>query len=277
VARTIVWTLAAVIMLFVLVTAAAWLFQRKLIYFPDSTSPPPADEVIPGARDVTLRTADGLELGAWLVPALPPQRPITVLVANGNAGDRSDRAGLAAELSKAGFQVLLFDYRGYAGNPGSPTQSGLALDVRAAYDYLVSEAGVRPEQLIALGESLGAAVTTELAVERTVGGLVLRSPFTDLAAVGQDHYPFLPVGLLLKDDFPVEELITDVEAPISVVYGSGDSIVSPEQSRAVADAAPSLVELVEVAGADHNDGALVSGQPLVGSVIHIAELITEGS
>jgi pimeloyl-ACP methyl ester carboxylesterase len=272
VVRALIWTVTTALVLYVAVTVLAWIFQRKLIYFPDQAAPPSAAEVIPGARDVTLRTTDGLELGAWLVPPSPPDRSMTVMVSNGNAGDRSGRAPLAKALAEAGFQVLLFDYRGYAGNPGSPSETGLALDVRAAYDYLVSEAGVRPDQLIAVGESLGAAVTTELAANRPVAGVVLRSPFSDLAAVGRDHYPFLPVGLLLKDEFPVEDLIGDVSAPVTVVYGSDDSAVSPTQSRAVADAAPTLVDVVEVPGADHNDDALVYGPALVNAVIDLAEL-----
>ena len=93
-----------------------------------------------------------------------------------------------------GFGVLLFDYRGYGGNPGSPTESGLALDVRAAFRFLVEEAGVPPQRLLYYGESLGAAVVTELATEHPPAGLLLRSPFVDLAAVGQVHYPFLRSG-----------------------------------------------------------------------------------
>jgi pimeloyl-ACP methyl ester carboxylesterase len=121
------------------------------------------------------------------------------------------------------------------------------------------------------GESLGAAVVTELAVEKPPGGLVLRSPFVDLAAVGRVHYPFLPVRLLLRDDFPLVSHLTGVKAPVAVVYGSGDSVVPPEQSRAVAEAAPTLKELVELPGADHNDAALVHGPEVVAAVVRIAD------
>ena len=96
--------------------------------------------------------------------------------------------------------MLLFDYRGYGGNPGSPSEEGLARDVRAARQFLTDE-GVPGERLLYYGESLGAAVVAELATEHSPAGLVLRSPFTDLASVGQIHYPFLPVRALLKDRF----------------------------------------------------------------------------
>ena len=117
-----------------------------------------------------------------------------MLVAHGNAGDRAMRAPLAAALAARGMSVLLFDYRGYGGNPGDPTEEGLALDVRAARAYLVDELRVPPERLVYFGESLGSAVVTELATEHPPGGLLLRSPFTELADVAGEHYPFLPVG-----------------------------------------------------------------------------------
>ena len=103
--------------------------QRRLIYFPDPSAVPPAGEVIDGARDVTLHTSDGLELDAWFVPARSASDTNqAVLVAPGNGGNRSGRAGLATELSRRGLAVLLMDYRGYGGNPGSPTEDGLAKD-----------------------------------------------------------------------------------------------------------------------------------------------------
>jgi alpha-beta hydrolase superfamily lysophospholipase len=168
---------------------ALWEVQRRLIYLPSPGPVPPAQEVLEGAREATLRTSDGLELGAWLFPGRAPTNGMTVLVANGNAGDRSLRSPLANALGGKGFGVLLFDYRGYGGNPGHPSEEGLARDVRAAYRFLTVEEGVRRDDLIYFGESLGAAVVTELAIEHPPAGLVLRSPFSDLAAVGQVHYP----------------------------------------------------------------------------------------
>ena len=172
--------------------------------------------------------------------------------------------------------MLLFDYRGYGRNPGRPSEEGLARDARAAQRFLVEEAGVRPDQLVYYGESLGAAVVTRLASEVPPAGLVLRSPFVDLASVGRVHYPFLPVRTLLRDRFPVADRIRTVKAPVAVVYGSDDSIVPPEQSRAVAEAAPTLSRLVEIP-ADHNDRALLDDPRLVDAVVHLADEIDRAS
>ncbi|MGH3602849.1 MAG: alpha/beta hydrolase [Pseudonocardiaceae bacterium] len=265
---------AGLVLLVVLVATltAVWLLQRRLIYFPDPAVPPPAGSALPGAQEVTLRTEDGLALGAWHVAPTRADRGITVLVTPGNAGSRVARAPLARRLAAKGLAVLLLDYRGYGGNPGSPSEDGLIKDARAARVYLLNH-GVPAQRLIYFGESLGAAVATRLAAEQPPGGLMLRSPFTDLAAVGSRHYPLLPVRLLLRDRFPVTELIGQVRVPAAVVYGSADTIVPPEQSAAVAAAAGGPVRVVEVVGADHNDAALLEGNELVAAVFDLALIV----
>jgi fermentation-respiration switch protein FrsA (DUF1100 family) len=252
-----------------LVVAVLWAFQRQLVYLPGRGPVPPAAAVLPGARDVVLETEDGLELGAWYLPADAAQAP-AVLVASGNGGSRDLRAPLARALAEQGLSVLLFDYRGYGGNPGSPSEQGLARDVRAARRYLLDVAAVPDDRLLYLGESLGAAVVAELAAEHPPAGLVLRSPFEDLAAVGSLHYPLLPVRALLRDRYPVAQLVGEVDAPTTVVYGTADAIVPAQQSRRVAAAAARLHRLVAVPGADHNDPVLVAGEPVVSAVVELA-------
>ncbi|MCI0686249.1 MAG: lysophospholipase, partial [Sporichthyaceae bacterium] len=150
---------------------------------------------------------------------------------------------------------------------------GLALDVRAARAYLVDRAGFGQNRIIYVGESLGSAVVTELATEHPPAGLVLRSPFVDLAAVGRHHYPFLPVRALLRDRFPVADLVGSIRAPTIVVYGTADTVVPAAQSRAVASRAGNLVRLVAVEGADHNDRVLLDGAQLVDAIIELADRV----
>jgi fermentation-respiration switch protein FrsA (DUF1100 family) len=273
--RGVTYAVAGLLVIVALVLALAYIFQRRLIYLPSPGPVPAARDVLPGATDVRFPTADGLRLDAWFVPAGSPDRGVTVLVAPGNAGDRSLRAPLADALRRRGLSVLLLDYRGYGGNPGDPTEAGLALDVRAARRFLVDELRVRPDRLIYYGESLGAAVVTELATEHPGGGLLLRSPFVDLASIASVHYPLLPVRTLLKDRFPVAGNIARVRVPTTVVLGTADAIVPPEQSRAVAAAAPGPTTLVEVAGADHNDAALLTGRALIDAVDLLADRVAD--
>jgi fermentation-respiration switch protein FrsA (DUF1100 family) len=255
----------AVVVVVVVVVALAWVFQRRLVYLPFGAPDGPAAAYLDGGRDVVLHTDDGHDLTAWWAPATGPARNRTVLVAPGNGGSRLLRVPLARALAAEGFDVLLVEYRGYGGNPGSPTEEGLAADVGAAYRYLVEERGVAPDRLVLFGESLGGAPLTRLATERPVGALVLRSPFTSLADVGVRAYPFLPVRALLRDRFPLLEYVRAVPAPVAVVAGAADEIVPVEQSRAVADAAGALY--VEVPGARHNDTELNSGQAVVAVVV----------
>jgi len=264
-------TAGVVLLAVVVLVGGLWLFQRRLVYLPSPGPVPPAATVLAGAEDVTLTTADGLRLGAWFVPARGPRREVTVLVANGNAGDRSLRAPLAAALRAQGLDVLLFDYRGFGGNPGRPGEDGLVADARAAREHLVRERGVAPQRLLYLGESLGSAVVARLATEAPVGGVVLRSPFTDLAAIGERVYPFLPVRLLLLDRFPVLEPLARARVPTTVVLGEVDSLIPPDQSRAVAAAAGG--DVVAVPRADHNDAVLGHGPALVGAVVRRADAL----
>ncbi len=250
----------------------AWLLQRSLIYFPSGGAPGPVETVLPGGEAVAFVTEDGLELGAWFLPA--PQQPGTkrtvsaaVLVFNGNGGNRALRAPLAKALATNGIGVLLFDYRGYGGNPGSPSEEGLALDARAAVGYLEGRADVDPGRIVYFGESLGAAVAVSLAAERPPAALILRSPFTSLVDMAGAHYPFLPAGWLLKDRFTSMEKIGGIEAPLLVVVGTADSLVPPEQSRRLFAAAGRAERLLEIAGADHNDYALLAGEELVAAVV----------
>ena len=251
------------------VVAMLWALQRQLIYFPDPTPVPPAGDVIAGARDVTLHTADGLELGAWFVPATGHvDTGMAVLVAPGNGGNRAGRAGFAQELSARGLAVLLLDYRGYGGNPGSPSQDGLAADADAATAAL-GELGYPPHRTVYFGESLGSGVVAALQARHPPAGTVLRSPFTDLADVGAHHYPWLPVRALLRDRFPVVEHLASSDVPLTVIYGDRDSVVPPVLSACVADAAPGLAERVVIAGADHND-AVMFGPRVADAVARLA-------
>jgi pimeloyl-ACP methyl ester carboxylesterase len=247
--------------------------QRRLIYFPDRAPVPPADRVIDGARDVTLRTSDGLTLGAWFVPADPAaDQSLAVLFAPGNGGNRWGRAGFAVELSRRGFAVLLMDYRGYGGNPGTPSEEGLAEDAMAGAAVL-DELGYPAEATIYFGESLGTGVVAGLQARRPPAGLVLRSPFTELADVGAHHYRWLPVRVLLQDRFETAALLADSPVPVTVIYGDRDTIVPPELSARVADEARSLAERVVIRGADHDDEAMF-GPLVVDAVARLAKTVT---
>jgi hypothetical protein len=200
------------------------------------------------------------------VAGRPPLTGHTVIVFNGNAGNRAYRTPLAASLAERGIACLLFDYRGYGGNPGLPSERGLTEDALAVRLAMTERPDVDPQRIVYFGESLGAAVATRLAASHAPAALILRSPFPSLADVGAYHYPWLPVRWFLRDRYPVVEIVRQLHLPLLVIAGEEDSIVPPQFSEQVFDAAPGPKRLVLIPGADHNDEALLHGRTLVDAI-----------
>lgn len=227
---------------------AVWLLQRPLLYLAGGAVPsqPPV-----GMQAATLTTDDGVDLGAWWAPA--DGACATAIVLPGNAGTRALREPTARMLNDLGVSALLVDYRGYADNPGRPSESGLRADARAARAWLDAR-GVDDEEVVYLGESLGAAVATGLASERPPAALILRSPFPSLAEAAAAAYglPAVP-PLVLRDRYPVADQVAALsdQVAVAVVAGADDRIVPARLSAAVAEAAG--VEARMVASAGHND------------------------
>jgi uncharacterized protein len=241
--------LAGIAGIWVLLMAALWLFQRQLIYLPDpSPASPPADVTVS-----TVETSDGIVHEVWLVP--PDGEAVARLVVfNGNAGNKSYRLSLAESLAAEGMEVMLFDYRGYGDTTGSPSEEGLLEDARAVADVAFDT----DLPVVFLGESLGAAVATMLAMEKAPDAIVLRSPFTSLSDMARTHYRLVPT-ILLRDRYPVVEAIAGLDVPLLVILGTADSIVPPRLSQSVFEAASQPKRLVEMEGLDHNDPGLSSG------------------
>ena len=247
--------------------ALLWAGQRRMIYFPFGKVPSPAAVGLDRAEEVTFFTDDGLALHGWFVPPDSAPARFTAIIFNGNAGHRGMRAPLAIALARHGVASLLFDYRGYGGNAGAPSEAGLARDARAARAYVVGRPDVDANRLAYFGESLGAAVALRLAADASPQALVLRSPFTSLADVGRHHYPFLPVRWLLRDRYPSLELVPHLSCPILVIAGDRDGIIPIEQSRRLFAAAREPKRMVVIADADHNDDDLLAGPRLIEEVI----------
>jgi uncharacterized protein len=260
IARTAGWVLAVLVGIYLLLVLIAWIFQRHLLYFPDRSPPVPP----PGVKEVGYTTDDGHELTGWFLAAESGEPYATVLVSGGNAGNRADRLPLAEGLASQGYAVLLMDYRGYGGNPGSPSEDGLIADHRAAVSYLADRPDVDPDRLVYYGESLGSAVAAAGAAESPPAALILRSPFPELADVGQGHYWFLPVRLLLRDRFPTTEWLAEYDGPTLVLAAEHDTVVPVELSRRVAE--DHADTYVEIPGADHNDAAMLSGSRLLDAI-----------
>lgn len=234
---------------------AVWFAQRSFYYYPDTSKPGTVSDRAEGGTDVVLETSDGLKLDAWRLDPVESGEASSagraVLFFPGNGGNRLTRLELGEEIRDKGFTVLLVDYRGYGGNPGSPSEDGLQLDAQAAVEYLAGS-GFGPENLIVMGESIGTGVAVGIAEKVNPAGLFLRSPLTSLDDVAGDQVGF-PVGWFLRDHFRNIDRIPNVSSKVLVLAGSADELVDPAQSKRVADGARNLVGFEQVDGANHND------------------------
>lgn len=261
--------LALVAIGLVLLLGLLWVFQRRLIYLPDQDVPD-VETALTDAEPVDFSTEDGLTLSAWFLPSAGGDKA-TVIVFNGNAGNRTNRVSLAVALNRNGYSVLLVDYRGYGGNPGSPTEEGLLSDARAARSYAESRPDVDDDRMVYFGESLGAAVALGLASEETPAALVMRSPFLSMADIGSHHYPFLPVSVLLWDRYPNDEWITQIEVPVMMIGGSEDRVVPLEQTERLFKLATTPKRLLVVEGAGHNDFDLLAGAEMIDGIVEFLD------
>jgi uncharacterized protein len=268
--------------------------QRTLIYLPDRT-PALASQAgfLNGQlREVSRATDDGLTLQGWFIAAegedagerLPADdRHPLVIYFPGNGGNRSYRLKEIRQLTGLGCHVLYFDYRGYAGNPGKPTEADISRDARGAWDYAVETLGARPDRIVIWGESLGGGVATGLAHELCTegiapGGLILRCTFTSLADAGSYHYPWLPVRWVLIDRYPSIERIGYINCPLLMVHGQEDEIVPFEQGKRLFDAAPATSQtgiakrFLELPQAGHNDMMYVAADEIRGAVAEFLKI-----
>jgi fermentation-respiration switch protein FrsA (DUF1100 family) len=250
----------ALIGVYLAVAVSLFIFQRRLIYHPGSAPyHTPADAGLDGiAREVRLETPDGVSLVAWQVK--PAEGQPTLLYFHGNGGSLIDRADRIRRFARDGLGIFMLAYRGYAGSGGSPTETALVADAQLAYDHLIS-GGMRPEDIVVYGESLGTGISVQLAASRKVAAVVLDAPYTSIADIGQSLYPFIPVRLFLKDTFASIDYIGQIDAPLLVLHGSNDRTVPVALGRALYQAAAEPKELRILEGAGHSDIYLHGAMP----------------
>ncbi|HZD91312.1 MAG TPA: alpha/beta hydrolase [Pseudolabrys sp.] len=215
------WLLAAAFALYAAVLVLMYVFQHKLMYFPDPNRTAPAAAGLPQAQELRLESIDGERLVAWHIPPRG-DRPV-MLYLHGNAGALNLRAKRFEWLVAEGDGLVALSYRGFGGSSGRPSEAGLVTDALAAYDFAVRHYPAR--RIVLWGESLGTAVAVALAAERDVGGVILDAPFTSTADVGAAAYPFAPVRWLIRDSFRADRLIGKVTAPLLVLHGGQDRVV----------------------------------------------------
>ncbi|MDG2077130.1 MAG: alpha/beta hydrolase [Arenicellales bacterium] len=238
---------------YTLIATLLFVFQRSFLYLPDTASLDATAAISRfGIEPITLTTSDGLSLRSWWHPGDNFHSRPVVMILHGNAGHAGYRFPKFAALMEAGFNVLFLEYRGYGGNPGNPTESGLKQDTAAAIRYL-GDQGFPTTQVVLYGESLGCGLAIDQASNKRFAAVVLEAPYTSIADVAQDHYWFLPARWLTRDRFDSLSKIKQINAPLLILHGNKDQVIDPEHGRRMFAAASEPKTAVFVPGAGHND------------------------
>ena len=235
--------------LYVGMAAILYFSQRSMMYFPETVHTTPAQAGFPEAEEITLTAADGERLVAWYV-APREDRPI-VLYFHGNGGALHYRVERFHKLVRDGIGLLGIEYRGYAGSSGSPSEAGLYADGEAAYAF--AAARYPAKQIVVWGESLGTAIAVALAAEKPVARVILEAPFTSTAEVASLRYWYLPVRLLMKDQYRSDERIEKITAPVLILHGVHDHVVPYAMGERMFEQTKAPKHIVKFLDGDHED------------------------
>jgi fermentation-respiration switch protein FrsA (DUF1100 family) len=200
---------------------------------------------------IFFEAADGTKLHGWFFP-LPGNKPV-ILFCHGNAGNISHRLHNIQKLLNKGFQVFIFDYRGFGKSDGCPSREGVYLDGLAAYDYLRNNLGIPPDRIILFGRSLGGAVATEIAIKRKANRLILESAFTSTKAMARTMPLFTLLSPFLPAHYNNLEKIKAITIPKLIIHGNRDEIIPFTMGEQLFEAGSEPKAFYAIEGAGHND------------------------
>ena len=209
------------ILIYFVITVVVYFFQRKLLYHPFSPQIT-GKGLIHNFETINFKTSDNFELKGWF--HLKNFNKKTILFLHGNAGNLDNRIDKLNFLGNMDINFLIISWRGYSGNPGNPSETGLYKDALGGIEWL-NKKGISNDRIILYGESLGTAITTEVAQNENFAGIILEAPFTSMVDMGQKIYPIFPVKFLLKDKYESKNKIKNIKSPILVLHGRKDKIV----------------------------------------------------
>jgi len=247
--------LAGLLIAYLGLVGIVFLAQRSLMYHPGGNHGEPSAYGVPEMRRIDAQSTDGLTIESWYVEArdyLP-----TLIFFQGNAGAIADRGDKVRPFIDRGYGVLLVGYRGYGGNPGSPTEAGLYADATAALTFLEAQE-IGQENWVLYGESLGTGVAVEMAInwarrDSAVGAVVLEAPFTTMGDAAASHYPYLPARHLVRDKYSSISKIRNILAPLLIFHGDRDRVIPQKLGKKLFDAAAEPKQSLWISGAGHND------------------------
>lgn len=265
--------IALIAAFYALVCVLAFVFQKRLVYFPQRRLHATPRDAGMAYRDVAFRAEDGVSLHGWFIPAAGAKR--VLLFCHGNAGNIADRLESIRIFHDLGLSVFIFDYRGFGRSGGRVGEAGTYRDARAAYRYLVETEGARAEDVVVFGRSLGGSVAIAVASEFSPAALIVESCFPSMADVGARAYPYLPVRLLLRVRYDSTERVRALDCPKLFIHSRDDEIVPFDLGRRLYELSAPPKEFLEIRG-DHNAGFAESGELYRGGIERFLRAVPPG-
>jgi fermentation-respiration switch protein FrsA (DUF1100 family) len=236
-----------VVMAYVAALGFMYVYQRDFQYDRSGRMFELSETKLKSTTLVSIPSSDGSPLAAWYSP--PKAGMPVILYFRGNSQSFSREHERYEAFADAGYGYLAFDYRGFPGSPGELSEINILADSLAAFDWLKAKGF----PILLWGRSLGSGPATYVAKEREADALLLETPFDSAVSVAFDRYWFLPVSLLMTDQFHVDDWITAVSEPVFVAHGTADRTIGVQHGRRVYELAPNKAELWIEEGADHSD------------------------
>lgn len=231
-----------------------FLAQDRLLFFPQPLSD--AQRARVGEKEILL-DAEGVRLQAWHIPGEP-----LILYFGGNAEEVSWMLRQARSRTP-GTGWLLVNYRGYGGSEGAPSAANISADALRWYDHAAS--ALQAKEIVVFGRSLGGGAAVHVAAHRKVAKVILVAPFDSLAAVARHHYPWLPVGWMLRHRFEPVAAAPRIAAPLLCIVAARDTVIPPAHAKRLFDAWGGPKRWIELEGAGHNS---TDGMPAFWQGIH---------
>ena len=204
------------------VLAFLFFIQRSLLYHPNVNNYF-GDKLEVNIEKVQIKTVDNINLLGWFHKK-DLKKFKTIVYFHGNAGKLENRIYKLNHFKDMDVNFLIISWRGFSGNSGKASEKGLYKDGISAINWLKNK-GLVEEDIIVYGESLGTGIATQIVQNKNFAGLILETPFTSMADVAKKFYPYIPVGLLLKDKYENDEKIKNINVPVLIMHGEADQIV----------------------------------------------------
>jgi fermentation-respiration switch protein FrsA (DUF1100 family) len=232
--------------------------ENFFVFYPQSSFDYTPEQFRLNYKDVYFTSEDGERLHGWFFP-LKGEYPV-ILFCHGNAGNISHRLDNIRLLTERNLQVFIFDYRGYGKSSGNPSEMGIYMDGRAAYDYLVDKEQIPKENIVLFGRSLGGAVAMDLALNRNARSIIVESAFESTKAMAKTMFLFNLFSLFLPPNYNNLEKISKISVPKLIIHGEDDEIVPFAMGEKLFEASKQPKYFLSITGAGHNDTYMIGGE-----------------